>query len=74
MTFEHAALAFRDPFAVDWVDRRHPYGEERIAMLARPDATIPHVVYTERQETIRIISARKATRHEQNHDDRQNAP
>jgi len=29
VTFEQAATAFSDPFAVEWLDKRQDYGEER---------------------------------------------
>src|SRR5437899_9166180 len=115
VTFEQAAAAFSDPFAVEWIDEREEYGEERSVLLGmtggqllslqrhliallnfapvesrfgsckrRGKATfdIPinpcarsacsrsvavglYVAYTERGDNIRIISARRATRHEQ---------
>ena len=74
VSFEHAAQAFRDPFAIEWIDSRHSYDEERIILLGLAAGTLLYVAYTERGDTIRIISARKATRHEQDHDERQNAP
>lgn len=46
-------------------DDRHPYGEERWTALGWLHALVGVVVYTERRgDVIRIISARKATRHE----------
>jgi uncharacterized DUF497 family protein len=33
VSFAQAALAFRDPFAVEWIDLRQAYGEERIILL-----------------------------------------
>jgi len=73
VSFAHAALAFRDPFAVEWIDLRESYGEERIILLGMTSKQILTVVYTERDERIRIISARRATRNEQDHYYRQNA-
>jgi hypothetical protein len=71
VTFMEAARAFLDPFAVDLPDVTHP---ERLILLG---VTMPkrllYVVYTERTTSgrLRIISARKATRHEQkNYEDR----
>jgi uncharacterized DUF497 family protein len=66
VTFEQAALAFRDPFAVEWIDEREDYGEERCILLGMISGQLLYVAYTERDENIRIISARRATRHEQN--------
>lgn len=64
VTFEQAAYAFRDPFAVEWIDERAAYGEERIILLGMSGGQILSVVYTERGERLRIISARRATKHE----------
>jgi uncharacterized protein len=64
VTFEQGAYAFRDPFAVEWIDERAVYGEERVILLGMSGGQILSVVYTERGENIRIISARRATKHE----------
>jgi len=74
VSFAHAALAFGDPFGVEWIDRREDYGEERIILLGMTGSQILTVVYTERGERIRIISARGATRSEQDLYYRENAP
>jgi uncharacterized DUF497 family protein len=64
VSFETAAKAFRDPFAVEWIDDREDYGEERTILLGQADGSILVVVYTERDEHIRLISARKALENE----------
>jgi uncharacterized DUF497 family protein len=74
VSLAQAALAFRDPFAVEWIDLRKDYGEERIILLGRTSDQVLTVVYTERAERIRIVSARRATRNEQDLYYRQNAP
>jgi hypothetical protein len=74
VSFAQAALAFRDPFAVEWIDLREAYGEERTILLGMAGNQLLSVVYTEREERIRIISARRAVRHEQDHYHRQIAP
>jgi uncharacterized protein len=74
VSFEAAVAAFRDPFAVEWIDTRAAYGEERVVLLGTQGAHMLTIVYTERGATIRIISARKATRYEQEQYYRQNAP
>jgi len=74
VSFAQAALVFRDPFAVEWIDLREAYGEERIILLGTNGDQLLTVVYTERAERIRIISARRATKDEQDHYYRQNAP
>jgi uncharacterized DUF497 family protein len=74
VSFAQAAWAFRDPFAVEWVDLRKAYSEERIILLGMYKSQILSVVYTEREHRVRIISARRATKHEQDTYYRQNAP
>ncbi len=41
------------------------YDEQRFVAIGMVDAKLIATVYTERGDTIRIISARKATKHEQ---------
>jgi uncharacterized protein len=65
VTFDQAVKAVADPFAVEIVDDRENYGEERINLLGMCGGVLLHVTYTERAERIRIISARRAERHEQ---------
>jgi uncharacterized DUF497 family protein len=60
-------------FAVERFDDRENYGEERINLLGMCEGVILHVTYTERGEHIWIISARRATRHEQDDYYRENA-
>ena len=60
VTFEMACEAFKDMFAVEWVDRDHDNAEERFAMLAMVEHRVMFVSYTMRQHRIRIISARLA--------------
>jgi hypothetical protein len=55
VTFEQAAHAFRDSFAMEWIDARAVYDEERIILLGMSGGQILNVVYTERGEIIRII-------------------
>jgi uncharacterized DUF497 family protein len=74
VSFEQASKAFRDPFAIELLDAREAYGEERVNLIGMCDGTLLHVTYTERGERIRIISARRAERHEQNEYYRENAP
>ena len=74
VSFTQGARALRDPFAVEWIDDREEYGEERVNLLGMCDGVILHVTYTERGEGRRIISARRATRNEQDRYYRENAP
>ena len=73
VSFEQAALACRDPFAVEWIDERGDYGEERIGLLGLYGRELLFVGYTERRENIRIITARRAERHEQDRYYRENS-
>lgn len=62
--FAAAAAVFRDPFAFDTEDRSMDYGEIRRRIIGLGNGRFLTVIYTERGETIRLISARKATRPE----------
>ncbi len=56
---------FDDPAAIDTQDNRQDYGEERYNIIGQTaDGIYLFVAYTERAERIRIISARRALRHE----------
>jgi uncharacterized protein len=74
VAFHQAIKALRDPFAVERFDDREDYGEERVNVIGMSEGVLLHVTYTERGERIRIISARRATRHEQDDYYRENAP
>lgn len=74
VSFEQAAIAFGDTFAVEWIDDREAYGEERFILLGRCLGHLLTVAYTERSGRTRIISARRATKHEQDAYSRQNTP
>lgn len=73
VSFAQAAVACRDPFAVAWIDEREDYGEERFGLLGLYAREVLFVAYAERGDNIRIISARRAERHEQDRYYRQNA-
>jgi uncharacterized DUF497 family protein len=73
VSFQEAINAFRDPLAVEIIDERMDYGEERINLIGICNGVILHVTYTERSERIRLISARRAEKHEQDHYYSQNA-
>ncbi|MHC1726236.1 MAG: BrnT family toxin [Syntrophobacteraceae bacterium] len=65
ISFRQATKAINDHFAVEGIDDREDYGEERINLLGMCEGVLLHVTYTERDEYIRIISARRAEKHEQ---------
>lgn len=73
VSFAQAAVACCDPFAVAWIDERENFAEERFGLLGLYEREVLFVAYTERGDSIRIISARRAVRHEQDRYYRQNA-
>ena len=62
--FEAACFVFDDVFASDSLDIHA--GETRYILTGLAGGILLTVVYTERSDRIRIISARKATRYEEN--------
>lgn len=68
MTFEEAATVFADPLALAIPDEAH---EERTLLLGLSDRMrVLLVVHVEQDEdTIRLISARRATSHERRRDE-----
>jgi uncharacterized DUF497 family protein len=65
ISFEDAKEAFRDPFALELVDDRFDYGEERLVLIARTRRGCLTVVHVERGGMSRLISARPSTRAEE---------
>lgn len=64
--FADSIKAIEDPNRLEEIDDRFDYGEERIRIIGMAEGTILYVVTTLRDErTCRIISARRATRYEQ---------
>jgi uncharacterized protein len=61
----------RHPFAIEWLDDRENYGEDRYVIIGIVDSRLLYVTYTMRGEAIRILSARGAEPHErrQYHED-----
>ncbi len=69
VTFEEAAYVFSDPFALSRFDEEHSGEEERYVLLGKTKYDkLVIVIHTFRDasgmETVRIISARKATKRE----------
>lgn len=74
VSFDLATTVFKDPFAVERLDDREDYGEDRFVMIGMAEGNVVLIVaYTEREECIRIISARRATQYEQEDYFQQNA-
>ena len=60
ISFETAAYVFSDPAYVEMYDFEHSIDEDRYIAIGRVDEVI-FVVFTERKDSIRLISARLAT-------------
>ncbi len=64
--FHETVEAFQDLDSVEFLDDREDYGEERWVVIgATASGRLLTVVYTERQEKIRIITAWNSTRAEE---------
>ena len=65
VSFEEATTVFGDLLAMNMPDPDHSEGEPRLLLLGQTDSgRLVVVSHVERDETLRIISARVATRHE----------
>jgi uncharacterized DUF497 family protein len=65
VSFPEAASVFADPLSVTVPDPRHSHGEARFAIFGVSNrGRLLAVLYTERTERFRLISAREATRRE----------
>ena len=73
ISFDLASKAFNDPFAIEFLDQRRDYAEERFVILGMVDHHLLYVAYTEREDRIRMISARRATKYEQEYYFEQNS-
>ena len=74
VSFELGKTVFKDPFAIERFDDREDYGEERFVIIGMAEGhVLLFVAYTEREDRVRIISARRVTQHEQDDYYRQNA-
>jgi len=72
VTFELARQVFADPFAIERLDKHRDYGEDRFILIGMAKGLVLFVVYTEREDHLRLISARRATKHEEDDYVRQN--
>ena len=62
--FIDAEEVFND-YTVTFEDERESYAEQRFVTFGRLRDYVVAVVHTEREDNIRIISVRKATKHEE---------
>lgn len=60
ISFETAAYVFDDPYYIEMYDFEHSVEEDRYIAIGKVGDVL-FVVFTERKETIRLISARLAT-------------
>ena len=62
VSFEEAATVFSDPLYIDFYDPDHSVDEHRYLIMGQSTAgRLLIVSYTERDEVIRLISAREVT-------------
>lgn len=64
ISFHHARRVFNDPSGIDGADDEED--EERFSRLGMAEGFLLSVIYAERSGRIRVISARRATKYEQN--------
>ena len=65
VSFEEAATVFGDPLGCVVADPRHSWDEQRSVLLGvSREQHLLAVMFVDRSETIRIVSARRATRRE----------
>jgi uncharacterized DUF497 family protein len=65
VSFEEAASAFGDPLGLIVSDPRHSVEEERLVLLGLSrERRLLAVMFTERGDGVRLISARRATSRE----------
>ena len=63
VNFEDAALVFADKNRIERFDDEHSYDEDRYITIGKVESIL-FVIYTERGEITRLISARRATAQE----------
>lgn len=64
ISFEYACRVFDDPTHVTYEDNRFSYGEQRLITFGQIEGRLFVVVHTNRDNKVRIISARKANKRE----------
>lgn len=73
VSFQEAATIFGDPLSVTYQDPDHSTAEQRFITVGMSSVgRILLVAHADRGESIRITSARKATRHERKHYEEKN--
>lgn len=64
VSFDLAKDVFRDEFAIERIDQISDPTKERFIIIGMAGGYVLYVAYAERNEGIRLISARQATRRE----------
>ena len=64
IAFAGAALIFLDSYRIEAIDNRKEYGEIRYQTIGMVNEVILYVVYTQRKNHYRLISARRANKNE----------
>jgi uncharacterized protein len=73
VSFQEAATVFGDPLAVTYPDPDHSISEQRFITVGISSAgRVLIVAHVDRNENIRIISARKTTQRERKHYEEKN--
>jgi uncharacterized DUF497 family protein len=65
ISFEAAEKVFFDPKRFEVVDKKHSLNEERLITVGFSGVALLTVVFTEREGSVRIISARNADKDEE---------
>ncbi|MBI1926169.1 BrnT family toxin [Candidatus Poribacteria bacterium] len=63
ISFQQAAKIFQGDI-LEWEDTREDYGEARMIVIGRSERHLLRVIYTQRGNRTRIISARKADKND----------
>jgi uncharacterized DUF497 family protein len=73
VSFQEAATVFGDPLAVTYPDPDHSTSEQRFITVGTSSAgQVLIVAHVDRNENIRIVSARKTARRERKHYEEKN--
>lgn len=73
VSFEEAASVFGDPLAITYPDPDHSASEQRFLTVGMSSAKrVLIVAHADRNDNVRIISARKATPRERRHYEEEN--
>ena len=63
VSFQTAEKVFSDENRIEWLDTKHSDEEDRYITIGMVDEIL-FVIYTEREDRVRLISARRANKNE----------